>query len=268
MYQQTVVAAFERPNKAHEALNALLDEGFPRERAHVGSAEDLDPNLLSDRDEGKHETLGEKIAYFFGLGDDADDTASTYSEVLRRGNSVVVVDAAGEEEVQRAASILNRYDPIDIDARLSEWQGSGRRETPSAQAEAKIPVVEERLQVGKREVQGGGVRVFSRTTDVPVEQRVTLREERATITRRPTDRPVTDSDRPFESKSIDVMETREEAVVGKTARVVEEVVVGKEARTREETIQDRVRKTDVQVERLDKQSDATPRPKGSDRQGR
>jgi len=126
-------------------------------------------------------------------------------------------------------------------------------------------VVEEQIKVGKREVQSGGVRVFVRTTDVPVEQRVTLREERATVTRRPADRPLDESDRPFESTSFDVLETREEPVVGKTARVVEEVVVGKEARTREETVQDSVRKTDVQVERLDEQADPAARPRGSDR---
>jgi len=47
-----------------------------------------------------------------------------------------------------------------------------------------------------------------------------------------------------------VRESAEEAVVGKTARVVEEVRVGKDVREREETIEDRVRRKDVDVERI------------------
>lgn len=45
-------------------------------------------------------------------------------------------------------------------------------------------------------------------------------------------------------------ETAEEAVVGKTARVVKEVSVGKEVTNRSETVSDTVRRTDVDVERL------------------
>ena len=45
-------------------------------------------------------------------------------------------------------------------------------------------------------------------------------------------------------------ETAEEAVVGKTARVVEEVVVGKTATDRTETVTDTVRRTDVEVDDL------------------
>ena len=115
--------------------------------------------------------------------------------------------------------------------------------------------MEEQLQVGTRVVQSGGVRIFSRTREIPVEQRVELREERATVTRRPTDRPVTDSDRPFEDKSFEVVESREEPVVAKTAKVVEEVVVGKETRKREERVRDNVRKTDVQVQQVAGQTD-------------
>jgi stress response protein YsnF len=48
-----------------------------------------------------------------------------------------------------------------------------------------------------------------------------------------------------------VRETAEEAVVGKTARVVEEVRVGKEVREREQTVEDKVRRKDVDVQRME-----------------
>ena len=61
---------------------------------------------------------------------------------------------------------------------------------------------------------------------------------------------MTDADAAFKETSIEVRETGEEAVVSKTARVVEEVEIGKEATSREETVHDTVRKTEVDVEQL------------------
>ena len=54
----------------------------------------------------------------------------------------------------------------------------------------------------------------------------------------------------FRERTIELTETGEEAVVGKTARVVEEVVLSKDVGTRTETVTDTVRRTDVEVENL------------------
>ncbi len=116
--------------------------------------------------------------------------------------------------------------------------------------ETVIPIVEEELAVGKRTVQSGGARIHTYVTERPVEASVSLHEERVTVDRRPVDRAVTDADMAFGEKSFEVTETAEEAVVGKTARVVEEVVVGKTATERTETVHDTVRRTDVEVEEL------------------
>jgi uncharacterized protein (TIGR02271 family) len=117
---------------------------------------------------------------------------------------------------------------------------------------AKVPVVEEQLNVGKQEVRQGGVRVYAHTTEQPVTEQVTLREEKVNVERRPVDRPVGDADlRDLGGdKTIEVTETREVPVVAKEARVVEEVVINKTARERQETVRDNVRKTDVQVEQI------------------
>jgi uncharacterized protein (TIGR02271 family) len=94
------------------------------------------------------------------------------------------------------------------------------------------------------------VRVFTRVSQTPVQEQVQLREEHATIERRPVDRPATEADlAAFKEGSIEVRETAEEPVISKTARVVEEVVVGKEATERTETIDDIVRRTEVEVDR-------------------
>ena len=109
--------------------------------------------------------------------------------------------------------------------------------------------MEEELVVGKREVDRGGVRVYSHVVAVPVATDVTLRDESVHVERRPVDRVATAAD--FEAGRGSVIEltaTGEEAVVGKTSRVVEEVLVGKNTSSHTEAIHDSVRKTEVEVE--------------------
>ena len=125
------------------------------------------------------------------------------------------------------------------------------RTTLDQSGEVKLPVVEEELRVGKRQVERGGVRVFTRVEEVPVNEQVTLREETVDVHRRPVDRAVTDADiANFQEGTFEVRERDEEAVVDKQARVVEEVHIKKEAEERTETISDTVRRTDVDVEEI------------------
>jgi uncharacterized protein (TIGR02271 family) len=124
------------------------------------------------------------------------------------------------------------------------------------QRSTAIPVVQEDLKVGKREVQRGGVRVFSRVVETPVNESVNLREEHVSVERHAVDRPLSAGDKAaFKEQSIEMREKSEEAVVQKSARVVEEVVVGKQTTQRQEKIKDSVRHTEVQVESLGAQDD-------------
>ena len=120
----------------------------------------------------------------------------------------------------------------------------------------KLDMVEERLAVGKRAVSRGGVRIYSRMVEVPVEESVRLREEHTDVQTRAVDRPATEADfAAFKEGSIEIRDTAEEAVVAKTARVVGEVEIGKRVTERDETISDTVRKTEVDVERIDDTED-------------
>lgn len=115
--------------------------------------------------------------------------------------------------------------------------------------EQVIPVVQEDLVVGKRAVQRGGVRVYSRVVNEPVSEQVSLHDESVVVDRRRVDRPATSADF-TDAGPIEVIATGEEAVVGKTGRVIEEVVVGKTSSDRTETVEDSVRHTDVNVEQV------------------
>jgi len=117
--------------------------------------------------------------------------------------------------------------------------------------EGHLEVVEEQMEVGKREVEKGGVRVKRTVEEKPVEEKVNLREEHVRVERRPVDRPATAADaNAFRETTVEVTERAEQPVVSKTARVIEEVIVGKEITNRTETVRDTVRRSDVEVDTL------------------
>lgn len=282
---QTIVAAFDEPAAAQRAIDSLITGGFDRNAVHmqagystgstgksnnVGMSGTTGMNSPTGAVGGsasmstspaQHQGFLAGVENFFSnlFGDDHDTTSTAqtgkYTEVVRRGSSVVAVDATSDTEAERATDILYEHGAINVDERASGWDQQGAVGTTGAldtEGQAVMPVVQEELQVGKRTVERGGIRVVKRMTETPVSQMVTLREERAVIERRPVDRAATDADfTNFKDGTIEVRERSEEAVVGKTARVVEEVVVGKQVSEREQTVSDTVRRTDVEVENLE-----------------
>jgi uncharacterized protein (TIGR02271 family) len=166
---------------------------------------------------------------------------------------------------------MQRTGLIDIEREAQDWRSSGwkgfdttaapMRNTATTSAPRKTTVtngnpaintyqvVEENLQVGKRQVETGGVRVTSNVSEVPVEEEVKLRQEHVNVERRPVDRPATAADlNSFKEGTIEVRETQEQPVVSKEARVVEEVRVTKDVEEHTEKVRDTVRRTDVDVE--------------------
>lgn len=137
------------------------------------------------------------------------------------------------------------YEPLIQTA----WERRAKN-TINAGGEAVVPVVEEELRVGKRDVEKGGVRVSTHVTETPVEEKVQLHEEHVKVERRPVDRAATAADAAFKEGTVEVIEHSEEAVVSKRARVIEEVLISKEASDRTETVRDTVRRTDVDVEEV------------------
>ena len=124
--------------------------------------------------------------------------------------------------------------------------------------EVAIPVIEEELQLGKRQVQRGGVRVYTHMTETPVSESINLREENVSVERRPVNRAVDGTELSnFREGTIEVTETAEVPVVSKEARVVEEVVVSRDVMERTETVSDTVRRTDVDVQQIPGNTAAT-----------
>jgi len=211
------------------------------------------------------------------LGTLPQEDSVLLAEGFRRGGGVVHVEAS-EDRLDAVADALEASGAVDLDEREAQWRREGwtggaatattttttaavgtasagtaaggdvRRLGPATDQEA-IPIVEERLTVGKREVNRGRVRIRSYVVETPVQEQVSLRQEHVDIQRRAVDRPLTGSDQAlFQERTIEATESSEEAVVAKEARVVEEVVVRKEAEERVQTVQDTVRRTEVEVE--------------------
>jgi uncharacterized protein (TIGR02271 family) len=304
--QHTLVAVFDNRSDAQNALDELLASGFTRDNVYVSStdltgqnaglstgAAATDTTPATTRDEG----VGASIKHFFTnlFGSDQEEHATRYSNFVTAGQHVLTVTTMSEPEVERAADVIERFGPIDIDERhdlagnaeslgtsayqpqSSSTQTAGsmqsgtqtgnvagnlsdstlrtdslQRDTSIDQTTGKaaIPVVQEEVRVGKRQVERGGVRVFSRVVETPVNETVSLREEHVSVERHPVDQPIPADAAAFKDKTIELRETAEEAVVQKSARVVEEVVVGKEVSQRQEQIQDTVRHTEVEVQPL------------------
>jgi uncharacterized protein (TIGR02271 family) len=259
---QTVIGVFDTYDHAERAKQQLIARGFSANdvqvRAHSADLAGTESSTTtSSHDVGFMDSVRNFFADLFGP--DTDDVGH-YSEAVRRGGAVVAVTVADESRVDSAREALAATGAVDIEKRVEEWRQSGyegysadaapySREEVAQERSRVIPVVEEELEVGKREVDLGAVRVVSRMVETPVNESVTLREERANIERRPVDRPASEADlASFREERIEVRETAEKAVVNKTARVVEEVSVGKTASERIEQVSDSVRRTVVDVQ--------------------
>jgi stress response protein YsnF len=270
---QSLVAVFEDRTQAERARQELISSGVSSDCLTLHATDSASDSAVTTAPGTQIDTetgIGHFFRTLFGL---EDDRPAVYEEAARRGHCTLVVDCQSEDDMDRIHAILDRYDVIDIDERAGQWKAgmaegratmdagrttldSGRMEFDASQrgpadanTEARIPVIEENLQVGKREVERGRVRVYTRVMERPVEESVQLREERAQVSRQPADRPATEADlNAFKEGSMEIREKAEIPVVQKQARVVEEVQVGKQVQERTETVRDKVRKTDVQVE--------------------
>ncbi len=264
--QSTIIAVFRSASDAQGAVRDLEAAGIPRNDIYLESAQNTASSTegLGSRT-AAHE--GGVTGWFKSLFGDEDETEHTgYQQALGQGNVMLTVDA-NENQLESIADALERHSPIDVHRENSATQttatGAALGATASAagtaatttraqtgQTEA-IPVIEEELKVGKRRVMRGGIRVYSRIVEQPVEEQIGLEEEKVHIERRAVNRPVGAADlQSGRDQVIEVEEYAEEAVVSKQARVVEEVVVGKDATQHTETIRDSVRHTEVNVEQL------------------
>jgi stress response protein YsnF len=189
-----------------------------------------------------------------GLG--RDDVLSGSTANLTTGDAGITSDMAVGAGTGMGAGSTTSVPPVSPESRMTDFDADGSTRSDRTvdvtstggagltgtdarltdRGEEVIPVAEERLRVGKRDVSHGRVRIRSYVVETPVEEQVTLREERVAVERRPADRALSDADQAFQERTIEAEERGEE------------VVVRKEAEQRTETVSDTVRQTEVEVE--------------------
>lgn len=290
MTQQTVIGLFNKSSDAQDAVQRLVGNGFTKDnvdvslsRENTGSS-NTDFNLDSNPDE--HEN---GVTRFFKnlFGDNDDKDIDKFSKAANRGKSIITVHAQTKDEAERAADIMDDCGAIDVDENADDYSyGStgvapvgafnettgttiGTTDTSGAydnksnmditgdsdsdMTNKSIPIIEENIEVGKRMVQTGGVRLRSRIVERPVEEELRLRQEHVYVERNTVDRPASDTDfDTFKEGEVEVTESNEVPVVNKQSRVVEEVSLGKNVEERTETVRETVRKTEVDIEDLHK----------------
>lgn len=271
----TITALFDTRAEAEAARDRLKAASFDTDNVHVHdqSSQGFRQDAYSTHhDRGIWDSI--KNAFL------PDEDRHTYEEGVRRGGSLLTADV-DDDKVDDAVRILEEANSVDIDDRSRQWResgwdyagagaaaatagtdnramfggttgtaGTGTGMGTANEREEVIPIVEEQLVVGKREVSRGGARVRSYVTETPVHEQVRLREEHIDVERRRVDQPLSAADGDaFRERTIDVTATGEEAVIAKNARVVEEVVVSKTASERTEDVSDTVRRTEVEIDR-------------------
>ena len=170
-----------------------------------------------------------------------------YAEGISRGH-VLLTARVSDANAESAIRILEGTSPLDWQAKEKDWRASGWCGPETAGEDTAIPVVEERLRVGKREVNRGTVRVRSYIVEEPISRPVGLREEHVTVERRPVNKPVENAEGLLKERSVELTETAEEAVVAKDAIVREEVSLHKDVSEKTASVQDKIRRTKVEVE--------------------
>lgn len=274
-----MVGLFDEKTKIDTVIRDLERIGVPRRHVHA----------RADAREREGSWSERVATFFGFTGEAHErELGAAYADAMNEGDTLLIVDVE-DEMADRTAAVLNQYGAINVGRRgqvtadpkvavMSAQKpvpplaapkpvpplATQKPVPPPAQkpippppasgtiavsAQTTIPVIQEELEIGKRIVEHGGVRVHSHIKTMPIEEVIRLREEHVEVERRAVNRPVSASDA-FEEITIEMTETVEEVVVAKQARVVEEVVIGKKAEEHDEKITETVRRQDVEVEQV------------------
>jgi stress response protein YsnF len=265
---ETLVAAFDTPEHAEAAIAALKAGGF-----HPDDISLFDSARLAAV--GKSSTTAKPPGLWQRIfGEDINKhEAEIYGDTLESGGTVVSVRVP-EDQVAHASGILDLYHPVDVhDRAVTTGVAPAAHVETAAKAIAAKPLAddqtvavtpklaeihsdalklaEEQLQVGKKMVETGRTRVRRFTTEREVAQDVTLHEEHAEVLRNALSRPAALEEIDWADREIEVVETREHALVSKTARVVEEVSLRTKGEDHVETIHEKLRRQQAEVEQVD-----------------
>jgi stress response protein YsnF len=257
-----LVAVYRSRVDAENVRNRLIDLGIPATDIRLSSAGAEGGAVGSAGEPGlSHERHGSFWDWLFG-SDVPEHDRSWYEANLREGRTALSVMVRNEAVRESAAEVMEAFNPIRMDeaaelgttgptagfAVLSSGAPETARTDLTREGEQVIPVVKEELQVGKRAAERH-YRIRTYVVERPIEEQVTLRDERVTVERRPASGIAASDPNALREREFDIVERHEEPVIEKRVRPVEEVVVHREANERVETVRDTVRESKVDVDK-------------------
>jgi stress response protein YsnF len=252
MTYEKVVTLFDTAEHAEFARRNLENAGFSARDISVVGKKGLADNVLALREPGLwHRLFGRDIAEY---------ESRVYGKTVEDGGAVLTLRVP-DEQVPKAMGILNQHHVVDVSRRAVDTGLKPSNQVEPAAVPAKplttevdkgeiLRLAEEQLEVGKRLVTEGTTRIRRFVVEKPVEAKVTLHEEHVEIVRLAAADPSSIKDVDWTDKTVEIVETHEEPVLSKSVHLTQEVRVGKKATDRVETVRDKVRRQDVEVERV------------------
>ncbi len=266
MNYEKIVTLYDTAEHAEAARRSLEAAGFAPSEISLINSKTL--GVAGDK-------LSEPGLWHRLFGRDIQEyEAKVYGRSVEAGGVVLTIRVP-EAEASRAMSILNAHRAVDLSKR-AEQEGliatapvaaskpavAVRPTTPATPTipataaagatagEEVLALAEEQINVGKRLVQGGTTRIRRFVIETPVEAQVTLHEEHARVLRRASADPNFIRNIDWTDKTIEITETAEEPVVTKSVHITEEVVIQREGSDHVKTLRDKVRRQQVEVERV------------------
>lgn len=242
----------------------LIQVDHSREQIRVPFSKDMvkkSPNVAEDYEVTSEE--GRQVRDYYNLSGVSNMQAGTNTAFESGAANRTGIDARVNDDIVADRNVVDNT-PIDrrmgdaggyniatasASANMQDDTQNMRQEHVSESHDDKeIHLAQEEVNIGKREVSAGRVRLRKVVRTEVVNQPVELRREDVVIER------VDDADHPIDGEhfiedEVEIELKREEPVVDKTVRSAGTVRARKVTDTQQENIQETVRKEDVEVER-------------------
>jgi hypothetical protein len=129
--QRTIIAVFDNRGDAQSACDALEAAGFDRAQIRLSEGDPTGRTSsiggAAGTGTGAHAGAGilDSIKNFFGnmFGTDDSEHVQKYSDAVTRGHHVLTMTADNEPDIERAADVVERWGPVDIDEKAAQWSG-------------------------------------------------------------------------------------------------------------------------------------------------
>lgn len=266
MPYETLVAVYDTQVHADAAVKALKAAGFAETDISVFDSARLKAGKSPSG--VKEPGLWHRL---FGA-DVYQHEANIYGETIEDGGVVISVRVPSNE-VAHARAVLDIHRPVDVHDRavtsgvapaahveavekklstipLATMQQVAVSPKLAAAQPDVLRLAEEHLEVGKVMAETGRTRVRRFMTERDVAEDVTLHEEHAEVIRKAISDTAFVGDIDWADEEIEVVETAEHALINKTARIVEEVSLKKIGSDHVETIKDKIRRQQVEIQRV------------------